>query len=252
MKSLLHLLRLRAAPRAAMTELLMPSVCLLCGQDTHATRTRLCATCQSQLVLDVAGQCLRCAKRLPKLATAEETGCALCEHKRFRFQRAIALGVYDGLLRELILRIKKPLHEALCLATGELLAQKLAGCFAPPPDAIVPVPMHWLRRLTRGTADTALLAEAMAEKLRLPLWPRLLRCRRRTEKQGLLLPTERLKNVRGAYAVRRRFALDGVHVLVVDDVMTTGATANEVARVLRRAGASQVSIAVVARGVGFD
>ena len=86
----------------------------------------------------------------------------------------------------------------------------------------------------------------------LPVAGDLLRCRRKTSKQGTLSPGERAANVRGAFTVSRGYDISDATVLVVDDVMTTGATANEVARVLLRAGAKSVSIVVVARGIGFS
>jgi len=119
-------------------------------------------------------------------------------------------------------------------------------------DVVLPVPMHWLRRLARGVNGPHLLAEVLAARLHLPLESRLLRCQRATRKQGTLMPTERRRNVRRAYRATPGRKLAGARVLLVDDVMTTGATANEIARVLRRAGAASVSLAVLARGVGFD
>jgi predicted amidophosphoribosyltransferase len=103
-----------------------------------------------------------------------------------------------------------------------------------------------------------LIAETMGRALRVPVAKRQLVCRRKTKKQGMLLPGQRRRNVRRAYQVSnarwltKNYDLAGKHVLVVDDVMTTGATAHEIARTLRQAGARQVSVAVVARGIGFD
>jgi ComF family protein len=157
------------------------------------------------------------------------------------------------MVRELVLRMKQARHESLTLAAGNLLAEHLRETLAADwPSCVVPVPMHWTRRWSRTVNDAELLAESVASHLRIPFRGRLVRCRRRTLKQGTLTPAERSANVRGAYAVSRLTELQGSHVLVVDDVMTTGATANEVARVLRRRGAREVSIAVVARGIGFD
>ncbi len=248
--------RLREASRrwlSGCAELLFPSVCLLCGQATPDSDARICSNCQTALAGDGAARCPRCAKPLPKHSQADLTGCALCRNKRWRFHRAIAVGTYGGEVRELVLRMKQPRHESLCLAAGELLAGRIridsAGAL---PDVVTPVPMHWLRKLMRGINDSELLAEAVAAHLNVPFGTHLLRCLRPTRKQGTLLPTERRHNVRGAYGVRRRANVSGAHVLVVDDVMTTGATANELAKVLRRAGASQVTVAIVARGVGFD
>jgi len=176
----------------------------------------------------------------------------LCRNKRLRFEQAIALGTYGDALRKLVLRIKQPRHESLCLAVGELLADRIRFDLAAKADVVVPVPMHWLRKIVRGVNDAEVLAEAVSAHLKIPFSTRLLSCRRSTRKQGTLLPTERRRNVRSAFGMQRRAKIEGRHILVIDDVMTTGATANELAKVLLRAGASRVSIAVVARGVGFD
>ena len=119
-------------------------------------------------------------------------------------------------------------------------------------DLLVPAPLHWTRRLVRGGGCPELLVESMSKALRIPAANGFLRCCRKTKKQGTLLPTERRRNVRHAYRASKAYNVTGAHVLMVDDVMTTGATANEMARVLRKSGATTITLAVVARGIGFD
>jgi ComF family protein len=235
------------------TELLFPPVCLMCGGELAARVAPICGSCQEAWLADRSLRCPRCAKPLPQHAIPDVDGCSTCRTKRWRVHRAVTLGTYGGALRDLVLRIKQPRYEPLCLAAGELLARHIQA--APedaPPDLVAPVPMHWLRRLTRGTNDAELLAEAVAGRLQLPWDARLLHNRRPTRKQGTLLPDQRKRNVRGAYGLRRPTLVAGKQVLIVDDVMTTGATANELAKVLLRAGAERVTVAVIARGVGFD
>jgi len=84
-----------------------------------------------------------------------------------------------------------------------------------------------------------------------PLADDVIVCRRRTQKQGTLMPSERAANVRDAFAFNTDYEIGGSHLLLVDDIMTTGSTASEAARMLRRAGAARVTVAVVARGVGL-
>jgi ComF family protein len=160
--------------------------------------------------------------------------------------------VYGDDLREAVLLMKQARSESLAMAVGLLLADKCAAAgLAGQVDLLAPVPMHWQRRLWRGGSAADVLAESMAARLDRPLALRLLGCRRKTRKQGTLLPTQRRRNVLRAYRVSTRYEIRAAHVLVVDDVMTTGATLNEVARSLLRAGAARVSVAIVARGVGF-
>jgi len=111
------------------------------------------------------------------------------------------------------------------------------------------VPMHWRRRWQHGTNSAALLAEQLARRLRVPLAVGLLRRDRNTLPQFSLPPSERPANVRSAFSVRPSYHLDRACVLVVDDILTTGATCSEASRVLRRAGATHVAVAVVGRTV---
>lgn len=180
------------------------------------------------------------------------SGCPFCRDKHFRFDRALSLGVYEGLLREAVLRMKQSRGESLALAVGSLLGEKLDRELGSRPDIAVAVPPHWSRRLVRLTICAENLLESVCARLRLRPGRRLLYCRRRTRKQGTLLPSERLANVRGAYAAWPRQRWRGASVLVIDDVMTTGATANEIAKVLKQQGAASVTIAVAARGIGWD
>jgi ComF family protein len=156
------------------------------------------------------------------------------------------------MLREAVLQMKQATGESLTLAMGYLLGELLLRNLAQPPDQIVAVPTHWTRRLGRNVNCAEILLESVTARIGQRSSPRLLRCRRKTSKQGTLLPNERLANVRGAYRVSTGYVITGTKVLLIDDVMTTGATANEIGKILRRAGAASVEVAVVARGIGFD
>jgi ComF family protein len=165
----------------------------------------------------------------------------------------VAVGVYRDELQQAVLAMKRVPYEPLTYSLGLLLAAELAVHLADERvDVIVPVPMHWWRRLSRGTFPAQLLAQVIGGVLRRPVESRLLGCRRKVRKQGTLRPHERLRNVRGAFSISAGYAITDANVLLVDDVMTTGATANEAARMLRQAGAHDVFVAVVARGVGID
>jgi ComF family protein len=185
------------------------------------------------------------------VATGED--CVRCRDRHYHFQAALALGIYQDDLRDAVIRMKQALHEPLTLSMGCLLAETLHERLTEPrPDVIVPVPAHWSKRLLRGVNGPDLLAEALAKRVGIPAVMDLLCCRRRTQKQGTLLPSERQANVRGAFAVRSGYNLQEMHVLLVDDILTTGATASESAKMLRQAGAAHVTVAVVARGVGMS
>lgn len=154
-------------------------------------------------------------------------------------------------MRDVVLKIKHAWYEPLAMTMGRLLAQRIAELPLPArPDLIVPVPMHWLRRLARGTNAAQTLAETLAGELSIPMGGDLVRYRRLTARQSSLPASERRENVRGAYAVSSAYDIRGATILVVDDVITTAATCDEAARVLRRAGAERVFAAAVARAGG--
>lgn len=137
------------------------------------------------------------------------------------------------------------------MALGCRLASLLAERpFPEPPELIVPIPMHWLSRLVRGTSAAETLARSLATAVSLPVAADLLHCRRLLKRQSLLLPSERLLNVKGAYGVSRGYDISGARLLLVDDVITTGATCDSAARALLKAGAAEVYAVSVARGTG--
>jgi len=174
-----------------------------------------------------------------------------CQSTSFRFQQIAALGVYGGLLQTFVLRMKHLSGEPLALAAGKLLARRIREHDWPEPvDLVTAAPMHWTRRLTRGVNAAAILAEAVAVELSVPLALDLLRSSRLVERQSTLTPSRRRHNLRGAFAVAPAFDVQGAHVLIVDDVLTTGATANALALALKRAGTKALSVGVVARGIG--
>ncbi|MCA9247517.1 MAG: ComF family protein [Planctomycetales bacterium] len=177
--------------------------------------------------------------------------CLECEKKQFRFDSTITMGSYEGLIRDAVLRMKHNGQEALSMAVADAIWNECeARLFRLELDVVAPVPMHWWRRLTRGVNGPELLAENLARRLRIPVANRLLIRRRNTSLQIDLTPAERRRNLHNAFRASAGYHLDGARVLLVDDVMTTGATANEAARTLKRAGAGQVDVFVFGRAHG--
>jgi ComF family protein len=256
---------LASAARRGLAELLFPPQCLNCtaelNEATSAYRNvHLCEECLDHIEVFAGPMCGRCGAPLPVATRGEERipirmpeddRCFRCRGPKMWFDATIALGHYDGLLREIILRMKHARGDALSLAMGRLFATgrapELAGIDV---DVVAPIPSHWCRRIVHRTNSAAILAEVLARHMRRPLAERLLRRRRHTKRQPDVNPSERWKNVRSAFAVRGGYHLRDAHVLLVDDVFTTGATCSEAARALREAGAAQVTVAVVARAMG--
>jgi ComF family protein len=178
--------------------------------------------------------------------------CPACKDFLLKFDSVYPLGRYEGPLRNVVLKTKRSSAEAMSLAVGRLLAMRLGDKIRDfRPDVVAPIPMHWTRRLWRGTNSPELLAECLSRKLGMPVL-RTLRRRRYTSPQKDLPPRERFQNVRDAFALSRwrRQRWKDARVLLVDDILTTGATCSEAAGLLKRAGAAAVAVAVVARADG--
>jgi ComF family protein len=177
-----------------------------------------------------------------------EGGCTTCRGLRFSFERVHRLGPYQGKLREVILRLKHAPGEGLAEVLGDLWAEHAeAHLRALAAEVVVAVPLHWWRRLTRGYNQSEALARALAFRLNLPHQSPWLRRIRATPQQTQQNPAGRKTNVQGAFRCRRPNRLAGKTVLLVDDVLTTGSTADEAARALNAAGAARVVVAVLAR-----
>ncbi|MBC7856181.1 MAG: ComF family protein [Pirellulaceae bacterium] len=195
--------------------------------------------------------CPRCG--MPAPAAAESDGdCAGCRAAKFGFSAVRSLGLYAHDVRHAVLRMKHHAQEHLAMALGRRMGTLLAERpFPEPPELIVPIPMHWLSRLVRGTSAAETLARSLATAVPLPVAADLLHCRRLMKKQSTLLGAERQSNVKGAYGVSRSYDIRGARILLVDDVITTGATCDSAARVLLKAGAAAVYAVSVARGAGM-
>lgn len=215
-------------------QLLPAQPCLLCG--TMNRHGAWCAPCGAALPYLDAARCPVCA-----LPTLDGALCGRCLKKHPHFDRTVAAFAYRFPLDKLVHGLK--FNEQLHLAKG--LADKLAQRIALRPDCIVPMPLHPARLEQRGHNQSLELARRMARQLDVPVFPHACLRVRDTPPQSSLKWKERGKNMRKAFQCTENFA--GKHVAMVDDVMTSGASLNELALALRRAGASEVSAWVVAR-----
>lgn len=174
----------------------------------------------------------------------EEGRCTLCRLGARGFDAAYCYGAYEGTLRELIHLYKYGRIRPLARPLGEMLASALPReqTF----EAVLAVPLHWRRRLARGFNQSALLGREVARRYGLRVIGAVRR-RRATESQAGLSNARRRQNVAGAFRVTRPEAIAGRRVLLVDDVMTTGATASACAAALKRAGARYVAVLTLAR-----
>lgn len=191
----------------------------------------------------LASYCRRCGAT-GAAETLTDSGCGFCRGRRVPWWTVRRIGAYRPPLSEWIIRLKFQRQWALAEPIGAMLAERLDGP-ADRPVAVVPVPLHWTRRLGRGYDQARLLAEVIARRRGWTLAP-VLRRQRRTPRQSMLTNhAERVRNVRRAFACQP-VDLSGWAVWLVDDVITTGATAAQAARLLKRAGAAWVGLAVAA------
>lgn len=228
-------------------DLVLPDVCCGCGGQL-AGDNGLCPQCSlSLLTLIATPYCPRCGASAGPHVPVSADGCNVCPAPMPRYSRLVRLGPYEPPLRPIIREMKFRRQEAMLRRLGDLLAQALEGqCPDDDFDLVMPVPMHWVRRIARGGDHARGLGRCLARQLRLPLGDELVRIRH-TPQQAHLSRSARLQNMRGAFDVIRPRGIASAKILLVDDVSTTGATANEAARTLLDAGASNVTLAVIAK-----
>jgi len=168
----------------------------------------------------------------------------MCRNGLTGFDAAFAYGEYEGALRKLIHEFKYSRVTPLAGKLGPLLSRALPReqSF----DVIVPMPLHWRKRLERGFNQSELLARVLSRRTGIPV-ANALRRRKGTVPQAGLTRSQRRTNVAGAFEADQRERIDGRHVLLIDDVLTTGATASACASVLKRAGARRVTVLTLAR-----
>ena len=220
---------------------LFPATCVLCGCDASG-ELDLCAQCQADLPRIRRG-CLRCG--LP-LTTEAETECGACIADQPAFSRTLALFRYEDPVKHLIhaLKFNRKLYVARVL--GELMAQHYMQQDTRP-DIILPVPLHSGRLRERGFNQALELARPVAARLRIPLNIHACTRTRSTAAQSDLPADQRAKNIKGAFELREPLKVR--RVAIIDDVMTTGATSDELARTLVAGGVEDVQVWVCARAV---
>ncbi|EMI22623.1 phosphoribosyltransferase [Rhodopirellula maiorica SM1] len=265
----------------AILDLAFPPACRLCSRLVRPHHD-FCQSCLAGLTVSEAEMrrgCRRCGfplGRQSRLLESQEneefadtnaavddpeappTGsrrCPQCKEKTFQFDRVVAMWRYHGLVCDAVVAAKyvsqSPLADALGRRLGDVLADQLAHDL---PTLVTFVPSYFTRQWSRGGIGVHTIAAAAASTLGIPCIP-LLRASRQIAKQAWLENEDRVHNVRDAFEIRKRYGalrspdLTNQHILLVDDVFTTGATSNEVSGVLRQGGAPKVTVGVVARAV---
>src|SRR6266478_1210944 len=226
--------------------LLYPPLCTICGRSIRAGEY-LCDQCETKAVRIVAPFCEKCSEPFDGAITGVFT-CANCAHRTIYFDAAVAAYRGRGIVREVIHEFKygRRIHLRHLVARwlrSALDDERLLGrCF----DVIIPVPLHPTRQRERGFNQATLLAELLSAQTSIRCKPLLERTRYTTTQTALDRP-ERMENLHNAFRLRKNADVRGLRVLLVDDVLTTGSTLNECARVLKHAGAFSVHATTAAR-----
>jgi ComF family protein len=242
---------------ASVFNTVFPSDCRICGEPlTNVSRLPVCGECNRSIKAIEGSVCEVCGERVPDAAHAvSETKCMLCRRARLPFAKAMAYGSYDGPLRGMIHLLK---YEAMLPA-----ADSLAELLAPVVHALtekcdgqvllIPVPLYKGKQRQREFNQSELIARSAMKRLprevraKLEFADSVLVRQRDTRSQTGLTRHQRRENMRGAFIVSDAEKIKGHDVILVDDVLTTGTTAAECARVLRRAGGKKIYVATVAR-----
>jgi ComF family protein len=267
--------RVLRSPLDSLSCVLFPSPCALCGDPLlRLNRVPICESCWNSLPPQSGTLCIRCGEDLgiaqfsiPRIADESRSRanliCQPCSLAPPSFAKAVAYGAYEGQLRELIHLLKYDGMRPVAHRLGQLLAMSLESFLeqgdseVPRQMLVVPVPLHPTKLRHRGFNHAALLAQAiifhatvagaLAPQWDLRFASGMIERRRATVSQAGLTTRQRRQNLRGAFFAPRPAELAGRHILLVDDVYTTGATARACSRVLIDSGAASVRVVTVAR-----
>lgn len=244
-----RLWRILVRMKTAGLDMLFSRSCEGCGVSMTGEGGSLCWDCQTSVSWVQMPFCERCGDPVAGLVS-DAYECAWCRKSNPAFDWARSAVRYDGLAKTCLRRFKYNVGFWLMNNLVDWLVALWKTC---PPDvreadAMAPVPLYPRRRRERGYNQSAMLAEALAQRMGIPFRPGLLRRIRSTPSQTRLTAAQRVHNVRGVFSVPWPRRVRGARIVLVDDVMTTGATVNECARMLRAAGAASVMVVTVARG----
>ena len=230
----------------ALTSLFYPPLCAICGADVGPSEY-LCDACDTKASRVVPPFCEKCSEPFPGAITDVFT-CANCENRKLHFETAVAAYRSRGVVRRVIhdFKYNKQLHLRHVVArwlADALDDVRLRGWRF---DMLVAVPLHPARQRERGFNQADLLAKSLSQRTSVQLKPVLERIRY-TKTQTAFDRAERMENLRDAFRLRKNADVQGCRVLLIDDVLTTGSTLSECARVLKAAGAVSVHAATAAR-----
>lgn len=230
---------------------LLPYSCVICSAETQESKMDLCQQCQTELPW-ISNACSQCANPLPH--KTHSNYCGRCLRQPPPFDCTIALFHYQDPVSHLISNLK--FHNKLIYADifGKLVTQKLAKHYQGKnkPELIIPVPLHRKRLIERGYNQALELSRPIAKHLKIPIDYKSTQRIRATQPQSSISANKRKDNIKNAFGITPHaapssHAIKAKHILVVDDVITTGETTREFCRILRKSGVEHIDLCAVAR-----
>ena len=230
-------------------DLVFPALCVVCDCELPMVWAVLCPLCQASVVRIGRRGCRKCGSEPLPGSRPRPARCRRCTRRGFAFRRAVAATRYSGSIRGLVLAVKfRRRREGLHFLATELVLALRETSVSSRVGLVTAVPLHPLRRLVRGFDQAELLAGQITRRLRLPLGRAVLRRTRMTSAQAESDPALRPGRMDDAFRVRRLSVrrVRGRSVLLVDDVLSTGATVDAASRALLQAGARRVYVGAAA------
>lgn len=225
-------------------DILYPRHCPVCHDIPAPGIRKICVGCREKLKPITGPRCFKCSK---PLKDPEQEYCRDCSRRTHLFEQGIGIFPYSTILQESLYKLKYGKRQEYGIFYGELAAfyaEDQIRCWKI--DGIIPIPLHRKRLEKRGYNQAEIIAESVGKKMDLPVKKKLLMRKTNTKPQKDLNPGERQKNIKGAFAVNGE--LNGENFLLIDDIYTTGATLDEAAGTLQKAGAGKVYFLVIAIG----
>lgn len=233
----------------SLADIIYPRICLACKHklDNAHIENLICKTCWSSINKNLPPFCHSCGRRLKK-ENFTKSICPACVKKNLHFDRAFSPCIYDGAVKKLIHAFKYARKDYLGAPLSKLMIEFIREYNLPVKymDYIVPVPLHSLKLREREFNQADILSEHIAEEFNKEILKNNLIRHRFTKTQAELKADERILNIKGSFSVIKSEAVKGKNLLLVDDVLTTGATASEAALTLKEAGANIVFVLTVA------
>lgn len=226
-------------------ELLYPSTCIFCGK---ICQEGICPECRTKVRTIREPRCKKCGKPIRR---AEEEYCYDCQKRKFHYEQGRSLWLHKAPVKESVYRFKYKNRRVY----GEVYAKEMAEAFGEllrlrEIDLIIPVPLHKRKLKSRGFNQAAVLARKLGELTGIPVNTELVVRRKYTTPQKEFGHNERRKNLKDAFAVTKK-QMDAAHILIIDDIYTTGSTIDSIAEVLEKSGVTKTYFLTISIGQGF-